>query len=138
MQNQGCVLGLDYGLARIGVAVGNTLTKSARPETILKARTNEAKWSGIRMMVENWSPVAIVIGIPRHPDGTSHEVTKLAVRFARQVRGRYSLPVYVVDERYSSVVVENGENKIDDAAAAVILQQWFDEGMPERIVENLE
>ena len=135
---EGSVLGFDYGLARIGVAVGNTVTRSARPETIVKARTNVAKWSGIESLVKSWNPVAIVVGLPRHPDGTAHEVTRLAARFARQIGGRFSLPVYVVDERYSSVVVENGENKIDDAAAAVILQQWFDEGMPERYLENMK
>lgn len=132
MQIDGSVLGFDYGCARIGVAVGSTLTVSANPLRILPVATNDAKWRQIALVMKEWEPVACVVGVPRHPDGAAHEMTRLALKFARQLEGRFSLPVYVVDERYSSVVVESGREKIDDFSAAVILQQWFDEGMPQR------
>jgi len=130
MESQGIVLGFDFGLARIGVALGNSLTFGARPLAILDARTQAAKWQGIEQMIVQWKPTVLVVGVPRHPDGTEHVVSAQARRFARQLAGRTRLPVYTVDERYSSVVLEQGRKKIDDASAAVILQQWFDEGCP--------
>ncbi len=129
---QGAVLAFDFGLARVGVALGNTMTRSARPLEIFSSDTNERKWAAVERLVADWQPVALIVGVPRHPDGTAHEMTARALRFARQCAGRTALPVYVVDERYSSVVVERGREKIDDDSAAVILQQWFDEGCPAR------
>ena len=71
--------------------------------------------------------VALVVGIPRHPDGTAHEMTERCERFARQLEGRFHLPVYRVDERYSSAVVDSDADFIDDEAACIILQHFFDE-----------
>lgn len=137
MSEFGVVLGFDFGQVRIGVALGNALTASARALEILPARTNDAKWKGVARVIADWQPDALVVGVPRHPDGTSHEVTALALKFARQLEGRFSLPVFVVDERYSSVVVEDCEGDIDDQAAAVILQQWFDEGCPQTLPQTI-
>ncbi|MCF0252903.1 MAG: Holliday junction resolvase RuvX [Duodenibacillus sp.] len=129
----GVILGFDYGALRIGVAAGNTVTGSAAPLAILDGSTNAAKWQGVAGLVEQWEPSALVVGVPRHPDGAPHALTARAMKFARQLEGRVRLPVYVVDERYSSAVIgDAGGGPIDDAAAAVILQQWFDEGCPER------
>lgn len=128
MSDFGVVLGFDFGSVRIGVALGNALTSSARPLEILPARTNDAKWKNVSRVINEWGPDVLIVGVPRHPDGTSHEVTALALKFARQLEGRYDLPVFVVDERYSSVAVQDCDGDIDDQAAAVILQQWFDEG----------
>ena len=133
---RGTVLAFDYGLARTGAAVGSTLMQSARPLEIFASDSNEKKWRAVSRLVAEWEPVALVVGVPRHPDGAAHEMTALALRFARQCAGRTRLPVYVVDERYSSVVVEEGRQKIDDASAAVILQQWFDEGCPANDAER--
>lgn len=134
---QGTVLAFDFGLARVGVAVGSTLMCSARPLEIFSSQSNESKWAAVARLVSEWEPVALVVGVPRHPDGTAHEMTARALRFGRQCAGRTGLPVYAVDERYSSVVVEAGRKKIDDASAAVILQQWFDEGCPAQSVGSL-
>lgn len=136
MKEKGIVVGFDFGVVRIGVALGNELTCQARPLTIIHSKTNPSKWSGVSGVIEQWAPTALVVGVPRHPDGAAHEVTVLALKFARQLEGRYGLPVYVVDERYSSVVVEKGDAVIDDAAAAVILQQWFDEGCPHTLPQQ--
>ena len=91
------------------------------------------------LLIEQWQPELCVVGLPRHPDGTAHELTVRALRFARQLEGRFNVPVNVVDERYSSVVVEDdADGNIDDAAAAVILQQWFDEGEPVRLAQGIK
>jgi putative Holliday junction resolvase len=116
------VLGLDFGTRRIGVAIGNTITREARPLAIVAA-TGDMRWEKLAALVDQWQPAQIVVGVPRHPDGAPHEMTARCERFARQVQGRFRLPVARVDERYSSAVVEGGA---DDAAAAVILQQWLD------------
>lgn len=126
---EGSILGFDFGEKRIGVAIGNTMIRQASPLTIVDSRTNDSRWKGIERLVKEWSPVAFVVGIPSHPDGIPHEMTARCERFARQLDGRYHLPVFRVDERYSSVVVESESEAefIDDEAASVILQQYFEE-----------
>jgi putative Holliday junction resolvase len=121
--NEEIVLGFDFGTRRIGVAVGNGVTRQARPLAVI-ADEGEVRWRRIGELVAAWQPARLVVGIARHPDGTPHEVTARCERFARQLAGRYRLPVARVDERYSAAVAAGGR---DDEAAAVILQQWFDE-----------
>jgi putative Holliday junction resolvase len=125
----GVVLGFDFGLRRIGVALGNGLTRSARPLQILRRtsdRLNDAAWHEIASLITQWTPDMLVVGVARHPDGQDHAMTAHCERFARQLEGRFRLAVARVDERYSTAVLP-GDHASDDAAAAVILQQWFDE-----------
>ena len=122
----GVVLGFDFGTRRIGVAIGNRLTRHARPLTTIDSR-DDARWQALGALIDEWQPAELAVGIPRHPDDTPHEMTARCERFARQLEGRYRLPVARVDERYSSAVVEHEAN-VDAAAAAVILQQWLDTG----------
>jgi putative Holliday junction resolvase len=117
------VLGFDFGTRRIGVAVGNSITCRARPLALVDD-AGDARWRRIAELIAAWQPTQLVVGIARHPDGAAHELTARCERFARQLEGRFRLPVARVDERYSSVVTREGR---DDEAAAVILQQWFDE-----------
>ena len=124
---EGNVLAFDFGLARIGAAIGNTLTGGSRPLEIFSSRTNGQKWGRVQSLIREWEPCALVVGIPLRADGSWQEMTERAERFARQLEGRFHLPVFRVDERFSSVEVEEGMKKIDDAAAAVILEQWFAE-----------
>ena len=123
----GVVLGFDFGTRRIGVAIGNRLTGRARPLTTVDVADNDARWKQLSALIDEWQPAELAVGIPRHPDDTPHAMTARCERFARQLEGRYRLPVARVDERYSSVVVEH-EADVDAAAAAVILQQWLDAG----------
>jgi putative Holliday junction resolvase len=123
----GVVLAFDFGARRTGVAIANTVTRSAQPLTTIDASTNEARWQAVQALVDEWHPVEFVVGVPRHPDGTSHELTARCERFARQLEGRYGLQVFRVDERYSSAVSSSAAD-IDAEAAAVILQQWLEEG----------
>jgi putative Holliday junction resolvase len=120
--SEAIVLGFDFGAKRIGVAVGNGITRQARPLALV-GDAGPARWQRIAELVASWQPARLVVGVPRHADGTAHDLTVRCERFARQLEGRYRLPVARVDERFSSAVVAGGR---DDEAAAVILQQWFD------------
>lgn len=125
------VLGFDFGIKRIGIAMGNTLTGHAQPLAVIDAADNATRFARIGDLIAQWQPARLVVGEPRHPDGTEHEMTARCRRFANQLQGRYNLPVVLVDERYSSAVIpaKRGE-VIDDRAASIILQQYFDEHVP--------
>ena len=104
------------------------LTLAARPLRIIHWKTNEEKWRQIENLLSEWTPAAVVVGIPRHVDGTENSMTKPCERFANQIEGRYGLPVIREDERFSSVEAQREAEKnenIDDEAAAIILQQWL-------------
>ena len=121
----GVVLGFDFGTRRIGVAIGNSVTRDAQALRTIEAADNDARWSALTAIMDEWAPTQLVVGIPRHPDGAPHAMTARCERFARQLEGRYRLPVARVDERYSSAVVERADD-VDAAAAAIIVQQWLD------------
>ena len=122
------VFGFDFGVKRIGIAMGNTLTGQAQPLSIVDAVDNATRFKLIGALIDEWRPARLVVGEPRHPDGAEHDMTLRARRFANQLNGRFNLPVELVDERYSSVVIpaRRGE-RIDAKAAAIILQQYFDD-----------
>lgn len=118
-------LAFDFGLKRTGVASGNRLTRSATPQGTIRAE-GAARWAPIDAQVRQWQPDALVVGIPLHPDGAEHENTRRARRFARQLRARHGLPVYEVDERYSTTEARAaGARDTDAAAAAIILEQFL-------------
>ena len=122
------VLGFDFGIKRIGIAMGNTLTGQAQPLSVIKAVDNATRFKVIGDLIEQWRPARLIVGEPRHPDGAEHDMTQRARRFANQLHGRFSLPVELVDERYSSAVIPARRGEIIDArAAAIILQQYFDD-----------
>jgi putative Holliday junction resolvase len=124
----GTVLGFDFGLKRIGVAVGNTLLKQAQPLQVISAATNDGKFAEIAALIKEWQPVLCVVGLPLHPDGATHEMSIRCQRFANQLHGRYAVATVLVDERYSSAVIRQQRGEvIDDQAAAIILQQYFDD-----------
>ncbi len=123
------VLGFDFGARRIGVALGNGVARSARPLRVIDSEPLATRWSAIEALLKEWQPARLVVGLPVHPDGAEHEMTQRARRFGRQLEGRFGLEVAFVDERYSSVTLRAGHDT-DADAAAVLLQQWFDEGTP--------
>ncbi|MCA1861526.1 MULTISPECIES: Holliday junction resolvase RuvX [Janthinobacterium] len=121
------ILAFDFGLKRIGVAIGNTMICQAKPLSVITATANEPKFAAIDSLIKEWGASRIVVGLPSHPDGTEHEMSARCRRFANQVHGRFNLPVELVDERYSSAVIAARRGEvIDDRAAAIILQQYFD------------
>lgn len=118
-------LAFDYGTRRVGTATGNSLLREAQPLRTL-AQQGDARMVAIGQLIAEWQPDALVVGVPCHPDGAPHENTARARRFARQLHGRFRLPVHEVDERYSTVEAERGgAADVDAAAAAVILQQFL-------------
>lgn len=131
------VLGIDYGLKRVGVAVGNTLTSHAEPLSIIARQTDHQVLTELSLLIKEWQISEIAIGIPRQPDGTAHEMTAACEGFAKQLEKKFQLPVHPTDERYSSVVLTPEKKRLangiirhvaqDDAAAAVILQQYLEQ-----------
>ena len=132
----GTVLGFDFGAKRIGVAVGETATGIANPLGAIEAIASEARWREIDALVGEWRPVALVVGEPRHADGSAHAVAKLAGKFARRLAGRYRLPVVLIDETLTSASAETElqhmrtraarKSDVDALAAAIILQSFLD------------
>jgi putative Holliday junction resolvase len=120
-------LAFDFGTVRVGVATGNSLTRSATPLTTLR-ETGDARFVAIAKLIAEWQPDALVVGVPLHPDGAPHDNTRRAKTFARQLQGRFKLPVHEVDERYTSVEAEaGGAADLDAASAALILEQHLRE-----------
>lgn len=118
-------LALDYGLKRTGVAVGNRMLRTATPQGTIAAE-GDARFAKIAERLKEWQPDALVVGVPTHPDGGEHENTLRARKFARQLRGRFGLSVYEVDERYSTTEAHSqGARDADAAAAAIILEQFL-------------
>ena len=122
-------LALDFGTRRVGVATGNTLTQTATALCTLNLE-GEARFDAIATLIGEWQPDALVVGVPWHPDGAAHDNTRRAQRFARQLRGRFRLPVHEVDERYSTVEARtSGASDLDAASAAIILEQFLQEAV---------
>ena len=118
-------LAFDFGLKRTGVASGNRLLRSAEPRGTVRAE-GDARWPLLEKHIRDWQPDALVVGVPFHPDGASHDNTQRARRFARQLHGRFGLPVFEVDERYSTTeALEAGARDADAAAACIILEQFL-------------
>ena len=118
-------LALDFGLKRTGVAVGNRLLRSAQPQATIQAE-GDVRFARITERVHEWQPDALVVGVPYHPDGAAHENTVRAQKFARQLRGRFGLPVFEVDERYSTTeALASGAKDADAGAACIILEQFL-------------
>ena len=134
---EGTVLAFDFGEKRIGVATGETLLGSAHPLTVIHAQSNDDRFAAIGKLVAEWQPVLLVVGLPCHTDGTPHEMTRLATKFAERLQRRFKLPVGFADERLTSVDAESrlretGRNSksakplLDAVAAQLILQTWFE------------
>ena len=118
-------LAFDFGLKRTGVATGNSLLRQASPLTTVAAE-GDVRFERIARLIAEWQPDALVVGVPVHPDGAPHDNTRRAQRFARQLQGRFHLPVHEVDERYSTTeAAASGAADLDAAAAAIILDQFL-------------
>jgi putative Holliday junction resolvase len=136
------VLGFDFGLRRIGVARGDSLTRTAAPLAVVKAGPAGPRWDVILSLLQSWQPALIVVGLPYNADGSESAMTGAARAFAGELELRYALPVKLVDERYSSLEAQAGlrqaresglrrrrvtKGEVDAAAACVILERWFSE-----------
>lgn len=118
-------LAFDFGIKRTGVATGNRLTRTATAQRTIQG-SGQARWPGVGERIAQWQPDALVVGVPYHPDGAEHDNTERARRFARQLRGRFGLPVFEVDERYSTTeALAEGHSDADAGAACIILEQFL-------------
>lgn len=134
------LMGFDYGRKRIGVAVGHELTATTQAIDTVAVRQNKPDWDHITRLLEEWKPDLLLIGLPMNMDGTEHDISKAARRFANQLNGRYQLPVELVDERLSSVEAEEiitearrdkrikksqAKRSLDQVAAEIIIRTWL-------------
>jgi putative holliday junction resolvase len=124
------VMAFDYGTRRVGVAVGNSVSKSGQALKMIAAPNSDAMFGEIEDLLKEWQPDRLIVGVPVYPDGTEHEMTAKARRFGNQLNGRFQLPIEWVDERYTSVVLEDDprmQDNLDAHSAALILEQYFAE-----------
>ncbi len=124
------ILSFDFGTRRVGVAVGNSITRSGQALKTISALSGDALFQEIESLLKEWQPDQLAVGRPVHPDGSPHEMTVKAVRFGNQLHGRFHLPVAWVDERYTSAVLEGDpkmQDNLDAHSAVLILEQYFAE-----------
>ena len=124
------MLAFDYGTRRVGVAVGNSVSKVGQALKVIAAPNVDALFREIESLVKEWQPDQLIVGIPVYPDGAEHEMTAKARRFGNQLNGRFNLPIEWVDERYTSAVLEEDhrmQDNLDAHSAALILEQYFSE-----------
>jgi len=136
------VLAFDFGLRRIGVACGDTLSRSASALQTVPVGPNGPRWELIAAMLREWQPGMAVVGLPYNVDGSENDMTGAARSFAAELARRFGIEVVMVDERYSSLEAaarlqtarESGlrrrrvaKSDVDAAAACVILERWFTE-----------
>ncbi|MES2951471.1 MAG: Holliday junction resolvase RuvX [Pseudomonadota bacterium] len=118
-------LAIDFGMKRTGVAVGNRMLRTATSVGTVMAE-GDARFALLGKHLKEWQPDALVIGVPYHPDGAAHENTARAKKFGRQLHGRFNLPVFEVDERYSTTeALASGAKDADAASACIILEQFL-------------
>ncbi|HKB59472.1 MAG TPA: Holliday junction resolvase RuvX [Gallionellaceae bacterium] len=135
---QGTLLAFDFGEKRIGVAVGNSISRTAQPLLTIRDERNAPRFAAISGLIGEWHPAALVVGLPCNDDGSPHELTRLCQRFANRLKGRFGLPVILVDERYTSTAASSRLNEagirgihqkplLDQVAAQEILQAYLEE-----------
>ncbi|MDR5861087.1 Holliday junction resolvase RuvX [Halomonas eurihalina] len=143
MSSQRLILGFDFGTRRIGVAVGNELTRSARPLDPLPARDGIPDWTRVARLVDEWRPDLFVVGLPLNMDGTESDMSTRARKFGKRLFGRYGIPFEMADERGSTreakaIARDAGhrgnyrDDGVDGLAAVLILEGWLAdrEGLP--------
>lgn len=140
MNNPKILLAFDFGKKRIGVAVGQTVTQTARPLVTIAAKDGTPDWQTVTPLIKKWQPDALVVGIPLNMDGTDQPLTDDARTFAKLLKDQYNLPVFEMDERLTTkdarerLFSEGGykalqSGQIDQVAAQIILQNWFAENI---------
>jgi putative Holliday junction resolvase len=132
------VLGFDFGMRRIGTAVGQTTTKTATPLSVLKARNGEPNWQEVDRLLQEWQPMALVVGLPIDMEDETQHILEAAQAFRAALQQRYPLTVYGIDERLSTkaarelIFAEGGYRalqkiSVDCYAAKFILESWLRE-----------
>ena len=129
------VLGFDFGLKRIGVAVGQTMTQTARPLIILNANRGVPNWNDIQKLIDEWAVDALVVGLPLNMDGTEQAITQQARAFAKTLENKFHLPLYFSDERLTTIAAKDELHSqkskkrfsaVDSVSAKLIVESWMD------------
>ena len=131
------VMSFDYGTEKIGIAIGQSISSTAEPLTIIRAKDGIPNWSEITGLTESWRPNYFVVGLPYNLDGSDSKLLQRALKFAKRLNGRFNIPTFGIDERLSSKAATEKfktgnpknfvRNEIDDIAAQIILETWFSE-----------
>jgi len=130
------ILGFDFGMKSIGVAIGQNITQSANPLDAIPAKDGIPKWESIEALIKEWQPTALVVGVPLNMDGSDQTITHAARKFANRLHTRFDLPVHSVDERLTTVEAKAElfetegyaslkKEKIDSMSAKLIVEQWL-------------
>lgn len=138
VRRRGSVLAFDFGLKRIGVAVGEWETRCAHPLEVIAEEANARRFARIAALLAEWRPVEMVVGLPLSLEGQAHELTRRCRRFANQLHGRFHLPVRLVDERFTSAEADSllrqagvhgvrRREALDSMAARRILEDYFEQ-----------
>ena len=133
---EGNILSFDFGEKRIGVAVGNSITKSSHPLETINTPKNTERYKVIELLLKTWKPVNLVIGYPLNEDGTLSKMSLLAKKFAMKLRNKYNIPIIMIDERFTSFEADLELKKfeknfkkrkvvVDQVAAMIILNSFF-------------
>ena len=140
MTSQNVIMGFDYGTRKIGIAVGQLITKTANPIAIISARDGVPDWSEIEKLILEWQPTQFVIGLPLNMDETESEMSQRSLKFARRLTGKFNIPHHTIDERLTSREArslheshsstrrgpaDRSRDEIDDIAAQIILESWL-------------
>ena len=140
MTSQNVIMGFDYGTRKIGIAVGQLITKTANPIAIISARDGIPDWSEIEKLILEWQPAQLVVGLPLNMDETESEMSRRSLKFARRLTGRFNIPHHTIDERLTSREARSiheshssnqrgtaghSRDEIDDIAAQIILESWL-------------
>lgn len=134
MTHYNTIIGFDYGRKRIGVAVGQTLTNTARPLTVISVKAKKPAWVAIDSLIQIWQPHKIIVGLSTYADGSNNQLTIATQHFCQQLQHRYQLPVHTIDEtlstktavdRMRSLTKKRTIKKVDAVAAQVILETWL-------------
>lgn len=129
-------MGFDFGMKQIGVAVGQSLTATATPVATLSAKDGIPDWHEIELLIEQWQPTALIVGLPLNMDGTTSESSRRAKKYANRLQDKFRLPTHTIDERLSTIEARNlakitaktkgwQKHSLDSIAAAVILETWL-------------
>ena len=126
------LLGFDFGTQRIGIAVGQSITGTATALCTINSRNGKPDWGRITELIDRWRPDALVVGLPLYDDGSASDISKAAIKFTRQLQGRYRLPVHNMDEKLSThaakqhIKQQSSKQEVDAVAAMIILQNWLE------------
>lgn len=126
-------LAFDFGMRRIGVAVGQVVTKTAKPLDTLKAIDGVPQWEEIEILIKRWHVDGFVVGIPYNMDGTEQPITQIVRAFVKKLSGRFKLPIHLMDERLTTQEAKwhirdmkrKKDAQVDSIAAAIILESWL-------------